>query len=698
MTSASADLTASVSRTHSGPVLMVNGKPTAPVTFFVNFDANRPGRDMQLGEVELAGRAGVDIVSFPLAVPWFEEGEKPDFREIDLRMDTALAANPKMLALPRIGLSWPGPEWIEKHKSELMVYADGTVGSMPSIHSAVWRRQAEHYIKTAIAHLESKYPNSVIGYHPCGQNTGEWFYQDLWERRTPGFEPAARQAFRDYLKAKYRTNSALRKAWGDRNADLATANVPTAEQCTTSTRGMAFRDPAAERRVIDFFEFQSAAMADTAALMCRFVKEAAPKKLAVLFYGYHFELSPAIQGMQSGGHLALRRILDSPHVDVLCSPVSYLDRKAGGGGYFMAPVDSVNLHGKLWLIEDDTRTHLAKSDNDAVDPRETAGVLARNFAHILTRGNAVWWMDLMGEGWFSDKAVWQGLSKLRETYDAVMDHLEQYRAEIAVIVDEQSCFDLHPSPQVAGQLIGEFRKQWYRIGAPVGIYLMDDLLAGKVPPAKMYIFVDTFRIDDRQLAAIREHTGANKASIVWMYAPGIIRGGQLDVSRVSVVTGIRLKETRSGDGSLKVAGVDAVFSAGHTHLSPMFAVDDPGARALARYADGGEVAIASKRVGSCTSVYCGTLQLPSSVLREVARQAGVHIYCDTDDVVMSGNGIVAVSASAPGRKTLRLPGPMHAVDCVSGDDMGTASEFSFDMLQGDTRILKVEPARNRGAK
>ncbi len=693
MTSALADLKASVQKTPSGPVLIVNGKPTAPVTFFVNFDANQSERDMQLKEVEMAGKAGVNIVSFPLALPWVEDGQEPDFREIDRRMDTALAANPKLLALPRIGVSWPGPKWIAEHKSELMVYADGTVGSMPSIHSALWRRQAEHYIKTAIAHLEAKYPNSVIGYHPCGQNTGEWFYQDLWERRTPGFEPAAREAFREYVKAEYHTDSALRKAWGDPNASLGSVDVPTAQQCTTSTRGMAFRDPAAERKVIDFFEFQSAAMADTAALMCRFVKEAAPNKLAVLFYGYHFELTPAIQGVQSGGHLALGRLLSSPYVDVLCSPVSYLDRKAGGGGYFMAPVDSVNLHGKLWLIEDDTRTHLAKADNDAKDARETEGVLARNFAHILTRGDAVWWMDLMGEGWFNDQDLWHRLSKLRETYESSMGGFRQYNAEITVIVDEQSCLDLHPSPEVAGQLIAGFRIQWYRMGAPAGLYLLDDLVAGKVPPAKMYILVDTFRIDDRQLSAIRKQAGRNSATIVWMYAPGIVRNGLLDLSGVSDVTGIKLKKSDSGDGNITVEGSGATFSASHAHLAPTFAVDDPAARALARYADGGAVAVASKRVGGCTSVYCGTLQVPSSLLREIARQAGVHIYCDTDDVVMAGNGFVAISASTAGRKTLRMLGICHAVDCASGQDLGTASEFSFDMQKGDTRILRVEPAR-----
>ena len=132
-----------------------------------------------------------------------------------------------------------------------------------------------------------------------------------------------------------------------------------------ATRG-AFRDPVAERKVIDFDEFRNVDMADVVALLCQTVKQAAPRKLAVAFYGYPFEVAPgtgryAVQRASRAG-----RLLKSPDVDVLCSPVSYLDRAAGGGGYFMAPVDSVHLHGKLWLVEDDTRTHLSAPDSGTV--------------------------------------------------------------------------------------------------------------------------------------------------------------------------------------------------------------------------------------------------------------------------------------------------------------------------------------------
>ena len=171
-------------------------------------------------------------------------------------------------------------------------------------------------------------------------------------------------------------------------------------------------------------------------------------------------MAPAPAGMQSSGHLALGGLLKSPDVDVLCSPVSYFDRAAGGGGFFMAPVDSVHLHGKLWLVEDDTRTHLSSPESGygrANDVRETHGVLARNFGHIVTRGTAVWWMDLPGQGWFAGDEMWQFLSHLQRAYSKALNQQNAYRPEIAVVVDEHSPLYGAPDAQVLMPLLYKFR-------------------------------------------------------------------------------------------------------------------------------------------------------------------------------------------------------------------------------------------------
>ena len=68
-----------------------------------------------------------------------------------------------------------------------------------------------------------------------------------------------------------------------------------------------------EQKVVDYFEYENIAMADAAELMCKAVKDSAPDKLAVLFYGYHFELAGLPYGPQASGHLALSRSRLCPH-------------------------------------------------------------------------------------------------------------------------------------------------------------------------------------------------------------------------------------------------------------------------------------------------------------------------------------------------------------------------------------------------
>jgi len=44
--------------------------------------------------------------------------------------------------------------------------------------------------------------------------------------------------------------------------------------------------------------------------------------------------------------------------------------------------------------------------------------------------------------------------------------------------------------------------------------------------------------------------------------------------------------------------------------------------------------------------------------RRASRDAGIHIYLDTDNVVMIGGGYLAVHAASAGKKIIRYPAPV----------------------------------------
>jgi len=298
-------------------------------------------------------------------------------------------------------------------------------------------------------------------------------------------------------------------------------------------------------------------------------------------------------------------------------------------------------------------------------------------------------MDLWGEGWFSGESTWKHLQSLADAYSERMSKFKSYSPQIAVIVDERSIYYTSPTSTWQSALLYDFRYQYYRIGAPVGMYLLSDLVSGKVPDARMYIFVDTFCLDQSQIAAIRKYVCCKGKTALWMYAPGIVQNGVIDRKNVEKVTGIRLRKVATTSGDVVVDVNGKAFEAGHPGLDPQFSVDDKSANMLGKYVPTGDTAVAAKQMGNWTSVYSGVLKLPSSLLRDLARQAGVHIYVDSDDVVSAGNGFVSVYASNDGVKSFFPPTDCGVSDVLTGTQYPNSKSLSFDMKRGDARLLRL---------
>jgi hypothetical protein len=47
--------------------------------------------------------------------------------------------------------------------------------------------------------------------------------------------------------------------------------------------------------------------------------------------------------------------------------------------------------------------------------------------------------------------------------------------------------------------------------------------------------------------------------------------------------------------------------------------------------------------------------LPTELVKPLMQRAGVHIWCDSDEPVMAGAGLVAVNCQRPGCRILTLP-------------------------------------------
>ncbi len=669
-------LTARVAVRRGVPVLLINGKPVTPLMVFVNLVGEN--RRAGLSTVRRAAQAGVNLVSFvehyfPMAPP----GEKPNYQPYEQQIEAVLRENPNALLLPRFGLTYMPDWWAKRNPEEMMLYDNGQRG-LVSMASRKWRDEAGEALRLLVRHLESRYGEHIFGYHPCGQNTGEWFYDRVWEGVIPSFEPPMLTAFRRYL--------------GDESAAL-----PTADERRAKGKG-AFLHPVAQHRLIQFLRFQQEVMVEAMEDFARIIKEETQgRKLVVYFYGYLFELAGLPGGAAVSGHLALERLLKCPHVDILCSPISYLDRQAGGTGGFMAPVDSVHLHGKLWLNEDDTRTYLSKPEDNygrAETPAETLAVHQRNFAHNATRGSACWWMDLMGAGWLDSKEIWDNLATLNRLYADLLPRMKPYRPEIAVVVDEASLCYLSYGNAVTLPLLSQMRQALYRIGAPVGLYLLSDVCAGKVEHARLFLVLNAFAPIDTQRRALQGLMRRGKM-VVWFYAPGYIRGSSISAENISNLIGIHVAEREripSGQVSVLPAGASQARREGFgvdAPLEPAFVVDDPAARSLATFGATGEVAVAVKKVGRGWSVFVGTVGTNADLLRSLAEQAGVHLYTRPGEVVIAGNSLLAIHG-AEGYCHIRLPARATVYDAIRGETLAKhEQDVTVRTEKGQTLLFRL---------
>jgi len=364
------------------------------------------------------------------------DDETPDFSGFDRDIRNILAVCPDAMIFPRVnvGLS---RDWEAAHPEELN---DQGAATLPNVRrvcfsSDLWAAEVERLLGLFVGHIEaSDYREHIIGYQIAGGNTEEWFSYDQ----------------RGGIGARAREKFALQTAAGRENSEY------------------------------EYYRFLSEI---TASRICQFaarVKALTGRRLVVgTFYGYTLE-----KCYRYFCHNDLKRVLECPDIDFICSPVSYAEtRKAGRNHSYMLALHSLKLHGKLYFSENDTRTHLSRAYSDlpryqsplwfGPDRETTLEILKMHFARALVHGHASWWFDMWG-GWFADEAYMDFMKKAREISLAAREKPAHSRAEVALLFDERAVAafaDDDPTPQ---RVLYDIREALGKTGVPYDLYLTGD--------------------------------------------------------------------------------------------------------------------------------------------------------------------------------------------------------------------------------
>jgi hypothetical protein len=738
---------------HGTPTVFLDGRPVHASFHLVGHQRHPDGLLPTQPIMRRYAGAGVHLYSTDVVSAFEVPGPAPgreawwDFSLVEARFARFLDVDPEAHFLLRMGFEMrgaPGNWWAEAYPGECQVTSDGKAETQ-SLASEIWRSQVNAFLVAYIAHLRKiGLYDRVIAYQLAAGSCGEWIESgSSMLTVTPDYSEPMRRAFRDWLRRRYGGEiDALRDAWGDASASFDTAEVPPAPRQLGATRGL-FRDPLKERDVVDFFACLADIASDDLLEFCRTVKGLTGReKLTGAFFGYLMEIAwnvdffadgakdPAViasgeySTYQRSGHLGLRKVLQSPDIDFLVSPYSYGFRGIGGDGLPMQPGESLRHHGKIHLMEEDTRMHNnfdpptpategapAFAGGRMHPPATTMAVYRRNVAQILTHGLGVTWMhDRDMDDFVENREPFWTLLERSERLGAWALELERApAAEVAVLLDTESF--LYQGCRNAIDLPGIFQQKLVslnRFGAPHDVYLLDDLLEGSLPEYKLYVFLNPWRLDERRRESLARVVCRPGKTALWTYAAGFVKD-DVSTGNMTGLTGFRFGRTDNAWGPFMhvtdfdhpvTRGVQQDLFWGTTApLAPWFHLQDPDARVLGQVVGSlgrcrpglGVKELPASGGGTWRSAWCATPNVPAPILRGVARWAGVHLYSEAGDVLYATRDLLAVHTAGGGERTFRLPRKAEVVHELL-DDRPVATDvdaFSVTLPPASTSLWFV---------
>ena len=665
--------------------ISINGQAHAPYFFFVNAETAVDGETVE-AQIRQAAEAGIHLFSGVMYLPLRNAYGDRSFGAIDALVQQILTADPDGYLLPRLQF-FPTNYWARTHADQMARYAGSEEGDVSLASTEFWADCVDA-LEALVAHFaDPSTPGGdrILGFH---LDRGEWFYD-----AEAGYDVSQPNtvAFQHWLHAKYQALHALRAAWHDADITWEDAAVPDWHGKTVAVKKTETQTYTARRegRWPDYAQYSSELVAGIISGLAEAIKTLTLGRMIVAAsYGYTLEFA----GRNDSGHLALGKLLQSPHIDIVAGPNSYSGRGAGSPAAFPAPIDSVALHGKLWLVEDDTKTFLAEAEtDDTYNPKiasgaDTQAIHQRHFGAALAHRAGVTWMDLWGQGWLNSPDIWRELGGL-VTQSARWGRLVPNpppAPDVVVLVDEASLRFLKNDANGLGtHLVGRTRDLLLRVGASVGFYLQSDVTRPNFPEAKLYLFLNALRLTTEERTAIREKLQKSGKTLAWLYAPGVFDENGPSNEDVGEVVGLALRpqpwNSRGGSQlaeakhpiSDRIRGTRKIGQ--EEILNPLYAVSDPQATVVAEYVSTGATSLATREhKGGWKSVFFGDPYLTTELLRGLYAYANVPVYDGQDDIVYAGaDGSLTIHGSFTGQRTVSLPRKASVYDVFDNKIIAT---------------------------
>lgn len=296
----------------------------------------------------------------------------------------------------------------------------------------------------------------------------------------------------------------------------------------------------------------------------------------------------------------------------------------------MSLISSVTANGKLWIDEADYRSpiHTAPgNDNAGVgleggigNKTELKEIVRRQYGKQLAYGTGVWFLDLIGKGWWDDKDIWQEIHALQDLTGKYASIKSNQAPEVALVYDSAAVRLLGDPWNVAVDIYQDIRDKIARTGLSYGLYTTQDVANGFVDDAKLYIMMTPWRMDKNTTDKLKKVLHRSGVTTMWLYGYG-----DTDPVQFKQLTGMTINRTAGSKKSLQVemtadAGKTLPGMGGKTipnarQAYERYFVEDSGVNVLGRYADGKQVAVAAVSRDGWNSLFYGGFHLPVEFLQ-----------------------------------------------------------------------------------
>ncbi len=770
------------------PVICLDGAPVSQATYcdYITGSDTYKARIREFAEsgvrVFLLCVSAADHMRFyghDLEAARAEHGVRPSHRTTEGQAALILKHCPDARFWIRIGCSTAPACWLAAHPDDEQTDEDGRRHRDATVASPAYLAAATEAYRRCVRFVESRWGDRIVGYldAPWGEGvTLLCINGKMFDR-----SPANQAAFRLWLRERYGDDDALRQAWADPALSLDTAEIPCdrdvlaarrtavptlggrpyTSQGQSSNSGLHptglfhWVEPAQFPREHDYCRFMRDAFIHKFRTFALAVKETAQAEFGRRrLVGFDITKQPlmgwqiqsAFDGIGDGqsfpnillfsGSWGVRELLDGPEIDIVFTPADYHARTLGFAYEAEGLTDSLTLRGKAMIVENDARCYVGQGINDQGAFRDDAEVEAglwRNAGFTLSRGIQSYWCNV-GSSYFHAPGIQQVVRGLVPMLDRLNSapHRET-RDAIAMVIDDEGPFyeDFTSGYQTLAVI-------WQRIlglahcGVPYRILLLSDLERDAVPPYKVWLFPNLFKVDDATLALLRRHVLREGNLAVFGPATGITDGAVLSGAGASRLLGVPMEllprttvrhvivqdwaghpivrelpagltfgdSLPYGPTLLPGPDLDAVRKAGAVplgHATTHWYANRPGLFLKEFGAGVAGNGNPGRRGGTDYGVlWSCAMPLPAELLRAAARYAGCNIWCEEGDVVYASESIAALHSVKSGTRTLRLPRAFHVTDARTGAYLGRRRELRVTIKAPETRLFCLEERRSGG--